>query len=276
MRSIPSHIQDMIEEQLITLCTCWYVKLQGGQEYGYTSHDSDLSINGLTYKSSAGLTPTAVSASLGAQPGSADMHAIDDPSAQIIEDFLSGRYDGAEVEVFLVDPNAPEDGRVVLQHGKIADIEIQGSKLRAALKGLLEQLAMTSVVEVSSPACRATLGDGRCKVDLSSYAVSGSITSLDSQTVFYDSNNNHADGWFNQGKVVLQGGEECEINTWSKSEHKFTLFLPPRTTLQQGMSYTAYPGCDRSLATCRDKFSNVANFRGEPYLPGRDKALSHA
>jgi AcrR family transcriptional regulator len=29
-------------------------------------------------------------------------------------------------------------------------------------------------------------------------------------------------------------------------------------------------GCDRQLATCRDRFANVANFQGEPHLPGND------
>ncbi|MNL88249.1 hypothetical protein D3C87_2178470 [compost metagenome] len=29
-------------------------------------------------------------------------------------------------------------------------------------------------------------------------------------------------------------------------------------------------GCDKQLATCRDRFSNAANFRGEAHLPGND------
>jgi hypothetical protein len=29
-------------------------------------------------------------------------------------------------------------------------------------------------------------------------------------------------------------------------------------------------GCDRTIATCRLRFNNAANFRGEPYLPGND------
>jgi len=29
-------------------------------------------------------------------------------------------------------------------------------------------------------------------------------------------------------------------------------------------------GCDRSFATCRMRFGNAVNFRGEPHLPGMD------
>ena len=29
-------------------------------------------------------------------------------------------------------------------------------------------------------------------------------------------------------------------------------------------------GCDKRLDTCRERFANVLNFRGEPHLPGND------
>jgi len=34
-------------------------------------------------------------------------------------------------------------------------------------------------------------------------------------------------------------------------------------------------GCDRALATCRDRFSNVANFRGFPHIAGNDFGLRY-
>ena len=34
-------------------------------------------------------------------------------------------------------------------------------------------------------------------------------------------------------------------------------------------------GCDRALATCRERFGNVANFRGFPHIPGSDFVLRY-
>lgn len=34
-------------------------------------------------------------------------------------------------------------------------------------------------------------------------------------------------------------------------------------------------GCDRRLATCRERFDNVANFRGFPHIPGNDFVLRY-
>ncbi len=48
-----------------------------------------------------------------------------------------------------------------------------------------------------------------------------------------------------------------------------TLEQPPRFDAT-GAMVELTEGCDGTLATCRDRFDNVANFRGEPYLPGID------
>ena len=34
-------------------------------------------------------------------------------------------------------------------------------------------------------------------------------------------------------------------------------------------------GCDRQLRTCRERFDNVANFRGFPHIPGNDFVLRY-
>ncbi|MEO7224251.1 MAG: DUF2163 domain-containing protein [Devosia sp.] len=34
-------------------------------------------------------------------------------------------------------------------------------------------------------------------------------------------------------------------------------------------------GCDRRLSTCRERFDNVANFRGFPHIPGNDFVLRY-
>jgi hypothetical protein len=36
------------------------------------------------------------------------------------------------------------------------------------------------------------------------------------------------------------------------------------------------PGCDKRFATCRDRFTNVHAFGGEPHVPGTDALLRYA
>ena len=51
---------------------------------------------------------------------------------------------------------------------------------------------------------------------------------------------------------------------------RFELFLSMPFPIQKGDTFTAYPGCDRYFSTCKESFNNVVNFRGFPYIPGRD------
>jgi len=34
----------------------------------------------------------------------------------------------------------------------------------------------------------------------------------------------------------------------------------------------AYPGCDGRIETCRDKYDNIANFLGFPFIPDENPA----
>jgi hypothetical protein len=40
-----------------------------------------------------------------------------------------------------------------------------------------------------------------------------------------------------------------------------------------GTAFTAYAGCDKSMATCQGKFNNVINFKGMPFIPVAETAV---
>ncbi|ELF9250511.1 phage BR0599 family protein, partial [Salmonella enterica] len=49
-----------------------------------------------------------------------------------------------------------------------------------------------------------------------------------------------------------------------------TLHLFGGTTgLQVGQPVKLYPGCDRTIATCDNKFANHLNYGGQPHMPGK-------
>ena len=80
--------------------------------------------------------------------------------------------------------------------------------------------------------------------------------------------------WFDQGALVFEStnnsGKVQEIRSWISSTKYATTFLPAPFPVVVGTKLRIYPGCDKILATCKDKFSNTINFRGEPYVPGQD------
>ena len=92
------------------------------------------------------------------------------------------------------------------------------------------------------------------------------------------------DDWFNGGAVLWSSGANrgisMEIKDWIAASNTLTLFLPMPNPVADGDYLRVYPGCDKRLTTCRGKFfmrdsinfdsGNQFNFRGEPFLPGRD------
>ena len=57
---------------------------------------------------------------------------------------------------------------------------------------------------------------------------------------------------------------------------QLVLALPMGKSIQVGDGFKVIAGCDKTRETCRTKFSNILNFRGEPDVPGIDQLLMTA
>lgn len=81
--------------------------------------------------------------------------------------------------------------------------------------------------------------------------------------------------YFNGGGLTFLGisdnaGITIEMRDWDQGTQTVTLFLPMHFEIQPGDKLRLFPGCDKRLTTCINKFDNVVNFRGEPFIPGTD------
>ena len=84
------------------------------------------------------------------------------------------------------------------------------------------------------------------------------------------------DGWFEHGVAIfetgLNAGVARDVLAWTQASRTLALFLPLPFPALPGDVARIQPGCDKRLATCRDRFGNRLNFRGEPHIPG-DKGV---
>lgn len=88
-----------------------------------------------------------------------------------------------------------------------------------------------------------------------------------------------ADGWFSGGVLSWisgpNAGRAVEVKTWRAADGAFQLFIPVGYPISPGDQFTVTPGCDKRFATCKARFANVLNFRGEPRVPGVDSTMSY-
>ena len=91
-------------------------------------------------------------------------------------DIEAGRFDGAEVEAWLVQWSDPAN-RVLQFRGSFGELERQAGGFSVELRGLAEAMNRAEG-RVYQRGCSAVLGDGDCRFDLSTpgYAHEGAVT----------------------------------------------------------------------------------------------------
>ena len=264
---------DMLSQELTTLALCWRVERRDGVTIGLTAHDRALVIDGLEYRAAPGMTPSAVKRSAGLEADTTDVAGALAIDAIGERDLVAGRWDGARVMLFGVDwtpsTGSGQAHRVPLGEGRIGAVSLSREGFTAELRGLTARLRR-SVVEETSPECRAELGDRRCRVAMAGRRAFARVVAVDGAAVTVDRVD--ADGIYAGGRLRWFGGGNGGLEGWiaQSSGDVVTLRTPPAFAVEPGVLVELIEGCDKSIATCAGRFGNAANFRGEPYLPGVD------
>ena len=276
MRPVSANLKTHLEGETLTVCTLWKITRADAQVFGFTDNSRAVVYDSVTYEASAGHTPSSIRTTATLGVDNLEVQSVLDSATITEADIQAGLWDYAEVEIMLVNYLSLADGHMLLRKGWLGNVKTGRATFVAELRGMMQPLQQ-SIGRVYTPACDAALGDARCGVTLASYTVTGSVTTATSARVFTDTTRTEADGYFDGGLITWTSGDNDTYSMEVKSSTAAGVI-----TLQQGMpndttigdAYSLSAGCDKLLATCRDKFSNVVNFRGFPHVPGPDKVIA--
>lgn len=260
----------------------WTIARTDGEIYRFTSLDRDLVFGGVTYKACGSLDPSA-SENVAAvdQAGSMDLGGgIGDAEGQINSwDLYAGRFDGAEVEAWLV-PWSGEGSMRRLLRGTMGAVSLGETGFSVDLQGDGVKLQQTPLVFLLQPGCRWRFGDPlTCGKDLAPLTVTGTIDSGDGSRAFIDTARVEAAGYFKFGRVTFTGGDNAGISAEIK-EHisggHFTLWPRLPFPVSAGDPYSMTPGCtnlkdpDGGCNGCT-AWGQLTRYGGFDKVPGRDK-----
>ncbi len=283
MKTLPEDMRAALDSGTTTLAWCWRIRRRDGVVLGFTDHDRDLVFDGTTFEAATGFDASAIDTSVGLGVDNLEVGGALSSDRLSEADLAAGFYDDAAVEIFRVDWVDPNN-RVLMRSGSLGEVSRAGKGFKAEVRGLAHYLQQTHG-RVYQYTCDADLGDSRCKVDLSASAYQGTgfATSFISARRFEASGlNSFASGFFSRGVVEFSSGpaagQKVEVKSHSKRNGVVTLecWAPVRKPLTAGAAIRVSAGCDKTLATCRAKFSNAVNYRGFPHMPGNDFVASHA
>ena len=282
MRSIPSALQAKLDSGVTTLCRCWLITRRDGLVQGFTDHDQDVALNGTTCRAATGLSAAEATAQLGlAVTGSEISGALADETLSEA-DLAAGRYDAAQVEIWLVDWSEPTLN-VLLMKGVLGEVRREGAAFTAEVRGLADRLSQENG-RLYGARCAADLGDSRCAIDLSSPTLrgSGSVSELKATSRFTASGiDAYADGWFTAGRLVWTSGAnnglaiEVKTHRLGADGVMLELWQAMPEAIAPGDAFTVTAGCDKRFSTCVARFNNGVNFRGFPHIPGNDFLISY-
>jgi uncharacterized phage protein (TIGR02218 family) len=277
MRALDPRLGARLEGGATTLCRCWRLDRPDGLSLGFTDHDEDLAFGGVTFSARSGAAGSSQETATGLAPGTVEMTGALRSSALSEHDIAAGRWDGARVRRWLVDWREP-DVRALLFDGMLGEITCEGAAFRAEALGPAAGLNR-AIGRAFTRGCDATLGDARCGVSLSepAYRAEGFVTRKLGPALFEATlGNGGAREGFVHGVLTWSSGANAGSSDAVASDgpadggRVFSIMGAPAASIAAGDAFIATVGCNRSFATCRDRFANELSFRGFPHLPGDD------
>ncbi len=279
-RAIPAGLDATLQSDAFILAALCKITRSDGTVYGFTTHDRDLTVSGLTYLSLSAIVATAVRGELTTGVDGLDLTGLIQSGVVTEADLDAGLYDAAAIAFGWTNAENTADGVAQLISGTLGAVTITDGRYVAELRSLTQYLQQ-QLGQLYGPACRCPyLGDpATCKVTIASYRASYTVASVgDAWTITFGSNSN-ASTYYDNGKIEFTSGANAGLkrdvkrHVLTSGQAVLTIHEPFPYTVANGDAATLEAGCDHRIETCRSRFNNAVNFHGEPSIPGTDEVI---
>lgn len=237
------------------------------QPFRYTSADRDITVDGATFLArsisrsaiESGQEIARQSLSITAQRDLevADLFRVSPPSVPVtclLQQFHEG------------------DGQVAaLWNGRVVQVEWQGMNAVISCEAVYTTMRRVGLRRAYQKQCAHVLYGGGCKVNREAYRVEAPADAVTGAQISVALADTFPDGYFAGGIVefTIAGGLNERRFIASHVGPLLGLNSHP-LGLGPGEIVRLYPGCDHTIATCSDKFSNSDNYGGMPYIPTKN------
>ena len=249
----------------------WRLERSDGVTLGFTSHDKDVELDGLLLRASPGMVPSSITETIGLDIDGLDVRGALSADAICAKDLSAGRWDRAKLSIFLFDWTNPIAGKRMLAVGELGAISHGGDGFEAEFRGPAARLDC-SVAPSTSPGCRTKFCDADCGLNAARFMHAATLIAANDSNLTMALSDPLFVPDFAFGKLRWLDGENSGL--WSEiltgNATAVHLAMPPPFPVVAGVTVELMQGCDKTIATCANRFGNAINFRGEPFLPGND------
>lgn len=254
---------------LETVATFWRVERRDGVTLGFTTHDRALWFDGLLHRAAPGMVPSAIRRSADLEPDSAEVEGVLSHDAITAQDVTRGCFDNARITIGMVDWESLEHD--IVYCGSLGPVTVGKMGFSAALVSRKAELQYDPVPR-TSPTCRAQFCGPGCTLSALQFTHEGQVAGFDLQSGLLTLATAAPMANLRGGTLRwLDGPYAGQSMTIADLNGEVVLLdRPIDQDLPIGSRVLLREGCDRTLATCAERFGNAINFQGEPHLPGND------
>ena len=271
----------------IRMADLYTITLKTGSALRYTSWDTNLTVLGNTFLTGPpNIARSAIEEKLGMDVATLEVtieaSLIDVINGvPILQAIGQGLFDGAafRIDRLFMDSTSNQIGTVIRFSGFIGALdELTRSSAKLSVNAGTAYLSMQLPAVILQPGCTNTLFDARCGLIKASFA-EANVVQAGSTVNKLLSLSAKPDRYYENGQIAFTSGANAglvkAVKTYSFTGGPFFTFNSPLPFVPNaGDLFTAYPGCDKTQATCASpKFSNLVNFEGFPYVPAPETAI---
>lgn len=233
------------------------------KSYLYTSHDVPITFGSLVYQ------PIQIKAGKIEQNSEierADLPITIQRDAEILDNFIAfPRTEVITITVFRQHLNDGDAEFITAWKGRVLTVNFKRDTGVLICEPIFTSLKRPGLVRTYQAQCPHALYGGECQVVDQLYKIQGTVTGIIANTIQATAWAAFDDNYFNGGYVVFDNAEFRSItDSLGTGILTLTANIPD---LSGGGLVMAYPGCKHNLDDCLNKFNNVINYGGFPYIP---------
>lgn len=266
----------------IYMADLYTVTTVAGAIYRYTSADTGLTVGGNVFLSSLKIKRGRIRRAVGLEVDTLDITVYPAASDLIggtpfLTALRTGALDGATLlleRAYMATWGDTSPGTLIQFIGRVSESRFGRTEAKIKIKSDLELLNIQMPHNLYQPGCVHSLYDSGCGLVKASYGAASAVLAGSTASMLL-CGLTQAAAYFDQGTITCNSGANSGVTRTVKSYTPGVVNLSYPLPIAPSVSdaFTAYPGCDKTQATCTGKFNNVVNFRGFPYVPVPETAL---
>lgn len=186
-------------------------------------------------------------------------------SFELSKIFLSPTIDDTiNLKIFRGYSNDPANEFVAYWVGRVVGSTLSGSQIEVSCESIFTSVKRPGLRAKFEVGCRHAIYSSGCRASMSEFKVLSTITAVNGNRLTFTSPSMPPSDYFTGGIVETFDGSTRFIAKHTNDE--IVLFQPMPSVIVTQSVFLA-PGCNRSMDHCKNRFNNLDNFGGFPFIP---------